>query len=234
VTMTNAVCPEKWKYTYGGITCAGILNSWFLKTLAPYTKKEDYVCPTDFSVLEQEAKKVPPGSHGLLVLPYFMGERSPVWDSEARGIFCGLSVNHSRGHMYRAILESLAYAVRHIRETSRIFENASDICIASGGACSCSLWMQILADVLGITIITVSEQAQAPVGDCIIAGVSSGIIPSFDWAEKWCIYEKRYEPNKKNTNFYEPFYEEYKNLYESTSSILHRLSNLSHKTASKS
>ncbi|GLV48873.1 hypothetical protein TJA_19760 [Thermus sp. LT1-2-5] len=68
--------------------------------------------------LEQEAEGVPPGSEGLVFLPYLMGERSPVWDPKARGVWAGLSLTHTRGHLYRAVLEGLAYALRHNVDTA--------------------------------------------------------------------------------------------------------------------
>ncbi|RGZ01572.1 FGGY family carbohydrate kinase [Clostridium sp. AM58-1XD] len=226
VTMPNAVSPLSFYYTYGGITSAGALCGWFLDNLAPYSRRDGKTVKTDFSMLEEEASEIPAGSEGLLVLPYFMGERSPVWDSEARGVFCGLSVRHTRAHMYRAILESTAFAVRHIQEKSDLFEGGSCSCIVSGGACRSKLWMQILADVTGICMITTSGSMQAPVGDALIAGVAAGVVSSYEEAEKWCRYEERIEPDPKLYGTYEMYYREYKKLYEATADIVHALSGM--------
>lgn len=228
VTMPNAIDPLTTYYTYGGITSAGALCKWFLDTVAPYSARDGKICRTDFAMLEEEADRIPGGSEGILVLPYFMGERSPVWDSNARGVFCGLSMRHTRAHMYRAILESTAFAIRHIRESSRVFQNSGDFCVVSGGACQSNLWMQILADVTGLRIITTSKNAQAPMGDALVAGVATGHIPSYAAAAEWCRYERVFEPDPEAEYFYGLYYEKYKKLYESTIDIVHFLAEFSH------
>lgn len=125
--------------------------------------------------------------------------------------------------MYRAILESLAYAIRQIRETSYIFDNAYDYCIATGGACSSGLCMQIIADVTGLRMITTDNRIQAPVGDALIAGVAVGVIDSYGAAENWCSYGEIYEPNTEEHKSYEVYYKNYTRLYDATADTIHSL-----------
>ncbi|CAK7054642.1 MAG: Xylulose kinase [Enterocloster aldenensis] len=226
VTMPHAIAPKILKYTYGGISSAGVLCKWFLEQVAPFTRRPGTVVETDFQILEKEAGRIPPGSGGLLVLPYFMGERSPIWDSGARGVFCGLSMKHTRAHMYRAVLEALSYACRQIRETSPVFALSGDTCIVSGGACCSGLWMQILADVTGLRIITTDDSVQAPAGDALIAGVSIGVIPSYEEGRKWARHKEVYEPDWDRFWIYDKYYKEYLRLYDATSGIVHSLADM--------
>lgn len=223
VTMPHAIASETLRYTYGGISSAGASCKWFLESIAPFTRMPESVAETDFSMLEIEVEKVPPGSGGILALPYFMGERSPVWDSEARGVFCGLSMGHTRAHMYRAILEALSYACRQIRETSSVFDDSGKVCIVSGGACSSRVWMQILADVTGLRIITTEDSVQAPVGDALIAGVATGVVPSYEEGRKWAKYKGVFQPDPVRHGIYEKYYREYLRLYDATAEIVHSL-----------
>lgn len=226
VSMPHAIEPERLTYTYGGITAAGLLSDWFRRTLAPFTVGAKGPIETDFSRLDREAADVAPGSDGLLALPYFMGERSPVWDADARGVFCGLSVNHGRGHIYRALLESVAYGIRHIRESSELFKLAGENCIVSGGACHSDLWMEIIADVTGVTIVPTEGDVQAPVADALMAGVATGSIPSIDAARRWRRYRKPFKPNPARTAIYDGYYALYTSLYQDTKDLVHRLGQL--------
>lgn len=226
VSMPHAIQPEHLTYTYGGITAAGLLSNWFRRTLAPFTATANGPVETDFAELDREAATIAPGSEGLLALPYFMGERSPIWDAEARGVFCGLSVNHNRGHFYRALLESVAYGIRYIRESSELFKLTGDSCIVSGGACRSDLWMEIIADVTGVTLHPTESEVQAPVADALMAGVATGWISSIDVARQWCRYREPFIPNPARTANYDGYYALYTNLYQDTKNLVHHLGQL--------
>lgn len=219
VSMPSAVNPAQLTYTYGGITTAGVLLNWFRDTVAPYTQTEAGVVPTTLRMLDEEAARIAPGAEGLLALPYFMGERSPIWDADIRGVFHGLSIRHTRAHMYRAILESLGYAVRHIRDASDIFRRAGDTCVVSGGGCRSGLWMQILADVTGLRILPTRDNVQAPVGDAVIAGVATGLLPGYEKAREWCVYRDAYLPDARPRDVYEKGYARYRALYPAVKGI---------------
>jgi len=115
-----------------------------------------------FQLLDLEAKKVPPGSEGLLVLPYFMGERAPLWNPKARGAILGLTLYHTKAHLYRALMEAAAYSLRHSIETGlecglKIKEETRLV----GGVAKSRLWVQILADVIGRPILIPGGNAEA-------------------------------------------------------------------------
>ena len=101
----------------------------------------------DYAALTAEAAEVEPGSDGIVALPYFAGERTPVPDPHARGVFAGLTLRHGRGHLYRAVLEATAYAARHNLEALEL--DAVERVAAVGGGAGSELWVQIVSDVVG-------------------------------------------------------------------------------------
>ena len=92
---------------------------WFRDTFAQREKaEEDAGGANAYAVLDEQAASIPPGSGGLIVLPHFMGERSPVWNTDAKGVIFGLSLAHTKAHIYRAFLEAVAYSLRHTMEST--------------------------------------------------------------------------------------------------------------------
>lgn len=115
--------------------------------------------------MELEAAKTPAGAQALVFLPYLMGERSPVWDAKASGAYIGLSLFHTKAHMYRAVLEGLAFALRHNMERGQQGAVRLDPeLIVVGGAAASDLWMQIIADITGYPVLTIEQEVEAPLG----------------------------------------------------------------------
>lgn len=166
VSMPYVLEPERIVYTFGGAATAGAAVAWFRSLLGE---------GTDLATLEEEAAGVPAGSAGLVFLPYLMGERSPIWDPRARGVFAGLSLAHTRGHLYRAVLEGLAYALRHNLEAARQagYRVEGEMRAVGGGARS-PLWMQILADATGYPVRAVPEGGEAALGSAMVAALGLG------------------------------------------------------------
>lgn len=121
--------------SFGGVMAGGNLN-WFNHLLGTYD-------PHIYTILDGEASLLPPGAEGLVYLPYLMGERTPIWDPEARGAFIGLSSRHSRAHLYRAILEGVAFAFRQIAEILRASGASFEAVAALDGGARSALWRQI-------------------------------------------------------------------------------------------
>ena len=151
------------------LSAAGSLQ-WYRDTLAT---------GMPFDELLQEAVPVPAGSEGLLFLPYLSGERTPHPDPLARGAFVGLTLRHGRGHLTRALLEGVAFG---LKDSFSLIQAAglSDIrqVRASGGGTKSALWRQILADVLGVELVTVNTTEGAAFGAALLAGVGAG-----NWAD---------------------------------------------------
>jgi xylulokinase len=155
------------------LSAAGSLR-WFRDALAPGAAYDDVVGP---------AAEVPPGSAGLLFLPYLTGERSPHPDPLARGAFVGLTLAHDRRHLARAVLEGVAFG---LRDGLDLMLEAGmpmpGVIRASGGGTSSPLWRQVLADVLGAEIATVDTAEGAAYGAALLAAVGAGWQPSVEAA----------------------------------------------------
>ncbi|HET6437119.1 MAG TPA: FGGY-family carbohydrate kinase [Anaeromyxobacter sp.] len=170
--------------------------------------------PDAYDVINREAESAPPGSEGLVVLPFLMGERTPIWDVNARGTVFGLSLQHTRGHLLRAMMESVAYALydsyRIIQTTG--LELRAPIVLNEGGAKSV-LWRRIITDVFGVRTALVKRRAGAPWGDAILAGVATGVFKDFDVAKRWSEFTEPLEPDPRRHALYGEYFALYKALY---------------------
>ena len=170
---------------------------------------------SSYDLLNMEAQKVPPGSEGLIILPFLMGERTPIWDVYARGVIFGLSMNHTKGHVIRAMMEAVAYAMY---DSFRLIQQSGlkvnlPLVMNEGGAVSV-LWRQIIADVFNVPIVLVKRRTGAPFGDAILAGVATGVLDGFGVAREWAEYVEPMEPNPANHERYMEFFGLYKRIYE--------------------
>jgi len=168
-----------------------------------------------YDLLNLQAQRVPLGSDGLIVLPFLMGERTPIWDVYARGIVFGLSMNHSKGHLVRAMMEAVAYA---LYDSFWLIRDAGlkinlPLIMNEGGAVS-TLWRQIITDVFNVPIALVKRRTGAPFGDAILAGVAAGVFRDFGVAKAWAEYVEPMEPNAANHERYMEYFALYKRIYE--------------------
>jgi ribulokinase len=183
-----------------------------------------------YDIIEMQAKRIAPGSNGLLVLPYLMGERTPIWDVQARAVVFGLSLNHTKGHLARAMMESVAYA---LYDSFTLIANSGrkinyPIVMNEGGAKS-KLWRRIITDVFNIPTVFVKNRAGAPYGDAILAGVATKIFKDFTIAREKAEYIDLMEPIEKNHNHYMKYFRIYKNLYEHVKQDFKELAELRNK-----
>ncbi len=149
-----------------------------------------------YDLLLEQAATVPPGCDGLLFLPYLMGERTPIWDANARGVVFGLSLNHSKGHLVRAALEGVAFALYHSFETlSEAGLRVNYPLVLNEGGARSSLWRRIITDVFDVGTVLLERRTGAPFGDAILAGVATGIFPDFSVARQWAATVEPMEPD---------------------------------------
>jgi xylulokinase len=162
-----------------------------------------------------------------VILPYFSGERTPINDPDARGVILGLNLLHERGHLYRAMLEATAYAVRHNMDEM----NASGVVprrtIAVGGGARSELLLQIVSDVTGARQELPVQTIGASYGDAFIAGLSTGLLPMSALQSQWVSIRRRFDPDPRQHESYEEYYQVYRNAYSQTSSSMHALARLS-------
>lgn len=185
-------------------------------TMAAAGKVVDWVSNL-FGISIQDLNKIalesPPGCEGLVFLPYLEGERSPIFDPAARGVYFGLTPIHENKHMLRAAMEGVAYALRSILDVMREqgdFENARII----GGGAKSRLWKQIIADICCITIqdVTSSSDSVTSLGAAIAAGVGIGLFSNIHQAVSKISVHKEYYPNEGRIE-YQKGYSVYKALY---------------------
>jgi len=201
--------------TAATLTCCAALMKYFRDTFGQAEQAaEKQLGVSAYEIMNLEAEKVSPGSEGLIILPYLMGERAPIWDPLARGVFFGLSLAHGRGHIIRAMMESVGYAVLHnvelVRQTGVGIK--SPLFLGEGGAQS-SLWRQIISDILNAECVYIKESKGAPVGNAINAGVGVGIFKDYRIIKDWLKVTDEIKPNPERHKFYNKIYQIYRKLY---------------------
>jgi len=168
-----------------------------------------------YDLINQEAAGTPSGAEGLIVLPYLMGERTPIWDVNARGTVFGLSLNHTRGHLIRAMMESVAYALYDsFQLITATGQNINTPIVLNEGGAKSILWRQIITDVFNIPTVLVKRRTGAPYGDALLAGVATGIFKDLSISTEWTEYIDRLEPNGNNHALYMEYFKIYKSLYQ--------------------
>ncbi len=178
----------------------------------------------DFAQLSAEAAEIPPGAAGLITLPYFSGERTPINDPHACGLFFGLTLSHTRAHIYRSCLEGIAFGLRHNIEAMASAGATPRRLIAIGGGAQDALWPQICSDVSGLPQDLPARTIGAAYGDAYIAGMAAGVFDDFaPLHETWVTIERRIEPNPAHTGVYNALYPVYRDLYRDTHRHMARL-----------
>ncbi|NDJ85630.1 MAG: xylulokinase [Chloroflexi bacterium] len=196
--------PGLWHFMGVMLSAAGSLQ-WYRDALAP---------GADFDVLVNEAASIAPGAEGLQFLPYLTGERAPHPDPVARGAFVGLTARHRRGHMTRAVLEGVAFGLRDSFELIRQSEAGREIkqVRVSGGGARSALWRQIMANTIGVPLITVDALEGAAYGAALLAGVGAGIWPDSRAAASAVRLGVETLP-ENDRSAYEAAYQVYRSLY---------------------
>lgn len=228
VSMPHVIDPLHKVYTFGGAATAGAVIRWFRDLFGKEELEAERMLDIDaYHLLELKAKDIPAGSEGLLILPYFMGERSPIWDSKAKGTILGLSLYHTKGHIYKAFMEGVGYALRHNMEAivETDLELDSEI-ILVGGAAKSMIWPQILADVTGYPVKIIKNDVEAPLGDALLAGLGTGVIDEPQVLSNWLEYDTIIESDQRNHQVYNKYYDEYKRVYLSLQENMHRMEQL--------
>jgi len=196
--------PEKWHMMGVMLSAAGSLR-WFRDTFAP---------DLDFDALVASAADIPPGSDGLLFLPYLTGERTPHPDPLARGAFVGLTVRHTLPHLTRAVLEGVAFGLRDSFELMKAagLSDITQVRVTGGGAKS-PLWRQILADVFGADLVTVNTAEGAAYGAALLSATSAGIFPDVETACESIISITGSTSPGPDQSAYHELYPLYRDLY---------------------
>ena len=199
------VVPGMWLLQGGTVGGGGTLR-WF---------KQEFGADLSFDELTTLAEPVPAGSEGVIFLPYMAGERSPIWNPDAKGVYYGLGFDKTKGHMVRATLEGVAYSLEHNLRVAAEVGATVDELVAMGGASNSRLWTQIKADVTGKTIKVPTSDTATTLGAAILAGVGVGMYDSFEEAVRETIVITRVqEPDMGTDRQYQKYMKMYLELSE--------------------
>jgi xylulokinase len=207
----------------GTVQCAGAAYQWFAQELGP-----DPAAPGEsFGPLDALAQSAPAGSGKVFFLPYLMGERSPIWDVDARGVFFGLSLSHTRAHLTRAVLEGVAYCLRSVCDA---IEGQGGRCASLsliGGMAKGDVFRRILAAVLGRTLaLPCDPEASTARGAAIAAAVACGLLGSYADARSWVRQQGEVTPDPDEVEQYARHYQLWKGLYPALRDSFHKAAEL--------
>ena len=208
-----------------GTNTAGSLTKWYKDNIFSSGLDSDEA----YKLMMKGVEDIAPGSDGLITLPYFAGERTPINDPNARGLLFGLTLNHTKAHMYRSALEGIGYSINQQIKIMESHEGVKiDTIYASGGGVKNELWMQIVADIVGKPIQTPLVTIGASFGDAMMAAVSIGSkgFKDFSQITNHIQVGKIYEPNRTNYDKYQEYQAIYDSIYLITKDLAHKLTSL--------
>lgn len=206
------VVPGRWLLQGGTVGGGGAIR-WFLREFGAQEKADREDNP--FGRMDEEAAEIPPGSDGLVFLPYLSGERSPIWNPYAKGVYFGIDYAKTRAHFIRATLEGVAFALHHNLLTAQEAGATVTRMTAMGGAANSRVWTQIKADVTGKVIQVPTSDTATTLGAAILAGVGTGVYPDFENAVARTVRITRVqEPDRTRREVYAQAFETYLALYD--------------------
>ena len=219
--LSYHVVPGKW-LLQGGTTGGGGVMRWFEHEFADYERMmKEETGASSLDQLNEIAEKVAPGCDGMVFLPYMSGERSPIWNPYAKGVFYGLDFAKTKGHMVRACMEGVALSLRHNLEVAEEAGAEAEVLRAMGGSANSLLWTQIKSDITGKPIVVPASDTATTLGAAILAGVGVGFYKDYDEAVSLTVKEtRRHEPSPENKAVYDKTYQTYLELYKSLAHMM--------------
>ncbi len=177
--------------------------------------------PGDYDNLLEAIDKTEPGAKGLVFLPYLLGERAPIWSSDASGVFFGIRNYHTQAHFTRAVVEGVSmalYSIMKAMEKSGLIINKVHV---SGGFVQSTGWLQILADIFNKPLILIHSEDASAIGATYLGLKTLGLINDYNELDK--VAHTSITPTPENHGIYKTIFEVYENLYEKTSDEMKRL-----------
>jgi xylulokinase len=210
-----------------GMSTVGSLTRWFRDNLSPLElAAQETSGKNAYAALAELLKDSPPGARGLVALPYFEGERTPMYDPNARGVLFGLTLKHTRADIYRALLESIGFGIRHNIDGMLAASIQPKRILAVGGGVKNLAWMQIISDIANIEMAVPNQEIGSSYGDAFLAGVGVGLFSDLGEIRKWVHYTHSITPNPEATAGYQPLYRIYRELYNQTRGLMRDLAML--------
>ncbi len=200
----------------GCMAASGAVLNWIAATMAAHLPPD-----TAHAQLDALADAVPPGSEGLVLLPYFLGEKTPINDPLARGALVGLGLHHTLGHIWRAALEAVAFGFRHHIDVFDELGLAVRRVVASDGGARSAVWMQIAADVIGRPIELLHGHPGSCLGAAYLAAVATGGLSDWEQIGRFVQPAGTVRPDPARTRAYDAAYLKYRALYPALTPHFH-------------
>ena len=197
-----------------GISTTGTLTHWFRRVAAQDLEPADAI-----RILNEEAQASPPGANGLVLLPYFSGALTPLFDAKAKGLIFGLDLTHTRGDMFRAALEGIALATRHILETYAEAGQSPRSIHAVGGGTKSTVWREATSNACNVSQVLREKSWGASFGDAFLAALAVGDVKPGDMAQ-WNPAVAEIKPDPATRGLYDAQYRRFRALYEATRPLL--------------
>lgn len=211
--------PDHWLLENPGFVSGGNFR-WFRDNLCTIGKHQ-----LSYTDLTKEAENIPPGSEGLIFLPTLMGAMTPEWNSYAKGNIYGLSMNCTRAHITRAILEASAYGIRDIVEAFKNMGLTFSKIRVTGGGSKSTFWNRIKADVLNLSVETLFTSETTSFGSALIGAVSGGVFPTLQAASASTVKIKEVIEPQTHRTVYDEMHQQYRDLYFSLQPLFNRQGN---------
>jgi len=212
-----------------GTNTAGSLTKWYRDTIYPDAMKKEAEEGVDaYQEMMKGVDEIRPGCDGLITLPYWAGERTPINDPQAKGILFGLTLSHTRAHIYRSALEAVAFSINQQLKLMKDHDILIDQIFVTGGGTLNPVWMQIIANVLGISISSPAVNIGASFGDALMAAsaISYPGFETYDSLLKYIRPDKTYIPDMEKHEIYKKYQKIYDDLYEANKDLMHRVDEL--------
>ena len=214
-------------FSNGCMAASGSVLNWIVRHLARAEVEEAEAAGLGVhAFLDRRAAEVPPGAGGVVFLPYFLGEKTPLHDPQARGTVVGLGLHHDLSHLWRAALEAVAYGFRHHTDVfSEMGLKPRRVIACDGGAAS-DLWLQITADILEQPIQRLLHHPGSCLGAAFVAGVGTGAIDDWGAIDRYVQPDRVFEPEPSRLPAYRDAYDVYRDLYRKLETLYPRLAAL--------
>jgi gluconokinase len=209
-------------YVSGGAINNGVV---LLKWYSEHFLQRPFATASDLAWFVQQAAAAPAGADGLIFLPYILGERAPVWDASARGVFFGIHAGHTQAHFMRAIIEGINYALYQVAASVEETVGGTQHIYASGGFINSPLWLQWLTDVFGKEIKVINSGDASSIGAAILGWQSLGIFKDSETAAFFHI-QQQYTPDSTLHAMYQRYYTIYAGLYNKLKDDFQTLNNI--------
>ncbi len=207
-----------------GTNTAGTMTRWYRDQIfLDALTQQEQTGRNAYETMLDGLETIAAGSDGLITLPYFAGERTPLNDPQARGVIFGLTLNHTRQHLYKSALEGVGYSIAqhfYILQEQQLPLNKI---MAVGGGAKNPIWLQIIADISGQPIHTASVTMGAAFGDALMAALGTGYFNSFADFSTVIQPGQTYQPNSENHARYQPYRKIFEQLYRVSADLMHQL-----------